>query len=662
MHNFRFYILNLFYFRFFNTRIKQFIRPKLAFTMANLPPPVLLPLIPPIPLDPDLAFSHVLQYIIGLDTQAKRDRISLRGGVTIINDLLLVDMESLLDCLTDNTSVMAKTRLKTLKLWAEEQYDINQTIDIHNFTEEVCREKQMKIAKATTKQKSSGSDSATSKEKLRNFNGKRENWLNAKRDLTAYLNQILNENGVPIYYVIRDPVEQEEYRNNNGEVGNKIYDAPFQGRVYNDDAFKVLQILRQWTSNGTAQTYVDQNNDVQGAWISLLTIYEGHDARNANIQRSRAIIMKAVWSRNTPNYTFDDYCNKHVRENNELNRYNANVDGESQVRSFLDGIKPTERNSTIPAMKVYVGQQPTSKGDLLQAIITFKDLLRANPQGTENYKDNRSIGATYRDGGGRGHNKGGRGGGRNSRGRTNYGRGRGGHHSNNNDNRPGIFIPPDVLNAVPNKFCAMLYKGRDLMEEENDNVHPSRKNKTKNEQRTTSRVEGLDDNEPQFIVDNTNNDDGGASSKFGATGRNNKKTKIGALTSSLRRISKSNSTQQQYLNYELRTRAEIDTRADTLCAGSTFILYEATGKVVDVSGFHDSFKAIKDIPVGTCITCIDLDGETIIASFPQSLYFGNSMETSLIPPIQLWDYGVTVDVVPKQYSDGKSLHGIHHPK
>jgi hypothetical protein len=37
------------------------------------------------------------------------------------------------------------------------------------------------------------------------------------------------------------------------------------------------------------------------------------------------------------------------------------------------------------------------------------------------------------------------------------------------------------------------------------------------------------------------------------------------------------------------------------------------------------------------------------------------MENSLIPPAQLWSHGITVDVVPKQYSDGHSLHGIHHP-
>lgn len=635
-------------------------------------PPVIIappPGVPPIPNDPVDAFTHVLRYIVGLDTPAKRDRVTRNGGVTKVDELLLVDMESLLECLTDNTSVMAKTRLKTLKLWAEEQYDITQTIDIRDFTEAVCREKQMKIAKATPRSKSSSTDSSSgSKEKLRNFNGKRENWLNAKRDITAYLNQILNENGVPLYYVIRDPVEEEEYRNNNGDIGNKIYDAPFQGRIYNDDAFRVLQILRLWTSNGTAQTYVDQNNDIQEAWSSLLTIYEGHDARNSNIQRARAIIMKAVWSRNTPNYTFDDYCNKHIRENNELNRYKANVDGVSQVQFFLNGIKPPERGTAIPAMKVLIGQQPHTKGDLLQAIIAFKDSLRSNPQVTEYTKDNRSIGSTYRNGGrGNGYSgRGGRGyGGRN----TNNGRGHGGRHPNNNNNNNkdenGIFIPKQILNSVAPKYRAMLYKGRDVMEKENGNIHSSRQQTSNNEQRTTSRVEVLEDNDQQFIADNSddnNNDNtGGASSKFGASGRNNKKSRISALISSIRRVSKFDSKTKQFRNYDIRARAEIDTRADTLCAGSTFILYESTGKVVDVTGFHDSFNAIKNIPVGTCITAIDLDGETIIASFPQSLYFGETMETSLIPPAQLWHHGLTVDVVPKQYSDGKSLHGIHHP-
>jgi hypothetical protein len=113
-----------------------------------------------------------------------------------------------------------------------------------------------------------------------------------KHELTAYLNQTQNGNRVPIYYVICNQEDESEYCNHNGETGNKIYDAPFQGQIYNDDAFKVLQILHLWTSNGTAQMNVDQSNDVQDAWHSLLTTYQGHDARNANIQQARAIISK----------------------------------------------------------------------------------------------------------------------------------------------------------------------------------------------------------------------------------------------------------------------------------------------------------------------------------------------------------------------------------
>jgi hypothetical protein len=93
----------------------------------------------------DPAFLAVLQDIVGLDTQPKRDRVTKHGGVKSADDLLLVDMDSLLACLTQGTSVMAKTKLKTLKLWVEEQYDLHGTVDITKFTADVCRAKQMKI-------------------------------------------------------------------------------------------------------------------------------------------------------------------------------------------------------------------------------------------------------------------------------------------------------------------------------------------------------------------------------------------------------------------------------------------------------------------------------------------------------------------------------------
>ena len=84
-----------------------------------------------------------------------------------------------------------------------------------------------------------------------------------------------------------------------------------------------------------------------------------------------------------------------------------------------------------------------------------------------------------------------------------------------------------------------------------------------------------------------------------------------------------------------------------MCAGATFKKHEATGKAVDVSGFHNSLNTMKNIEVVTAITAIDLDGETIIGVFNEPLWFGETMEHSLMPPIYPWDFRITVDPVPK---------------
>jgi hypothetical protein len=40
-----------------------------------------------------------------------------------------------------------------------------------------------------------------------------------------------------------------------------------EGHIYMQDAFKVLQVLRQWTTGGS-------NNNIQDAWVQLLQNYE----------------------------------------------------------------------------------------------------------------------------------------------------------------------------------------------------------------------------------------------------------------------------------------------------------------------------------------------------------------------------------------------------
>ena len=56
---------------------------------------------------------------------------------------------------------------------------------------------------------------------------------------------------------------------------------------------------------------------------------------------------------------------------------------------------------------------------------------------------------------------------------------------------------------------------------------------------------------------------------------------------------------------------ELDTRADTICCGINWKLLSTTGQQCNVSGFHESFDSIPDVPVATAATAYTTkDGTT----------------------------------------------------
>ena len=130
------------------------------------------------------------------------------------------------------------------------------------------------------------------------------------------INQIKGIDGIPLYYVIRDPEMETTYQTENRTIGGRIFDAEHRGRAYEQDAFRVMQILRQWTSGGTVETYTDKTENVQDAWNEMIKVFEGVDAKGATIQQARDTIRLAHWSRDTPNFKFVDYCTKHILANN----------------------------------------------------------------------------------------------------------------------------------------------------------------------------------------------------------------------------------------------------------------------------------------------------------------------------------------------------------
>ena len=95
-------------------------------------------------------------------------------------------------------------------------------------------------------------------------------------------------------------------------------------------------------------------------------------------------------------------------------------------------------------------------------------------------------------------------------------------------------------------------------------------------------------------------------------------------------------------------RNEMDTHADTCCAGANWSLMEYTGEVCEVSPFLSSYDPTQEIPVARCCTVWTSEetGEEYLLVADQMLWFGTTLQNSLINPNQVREYGWIVDDNP----------------
>ncbi|MGH7974103.1 MAG: hypothetical protein ACREBR_01155, partial [bacterium] len=229
------------------------------------------------------------------------------------------------------------------------------------------------------------------------------------------------------------------------------------------------------------------------------------------------------------------------------------------------------------------------------------------------------------------------------------GRGRNNNNRARNDNSESDYIPKELFDNLNYKQRKWMLDGRHMA--------------SKRQISGTTAAAGRETDEEESEADESS-----ASSRFGREGKdrslqNNKKQRSQkSFTSTTRRMAATRTHRfDSPSDYALRARSECDSRADTVCAGASFKLLELTEKVCDVGGFHESFKNLKVVPIATTATAYDHGEmqETLILVFNQSLYFGNTMEHSLLSPNQLRSNGLVVDSCPRQFSNGKSMHGIY---
>jgi len=96
-------------------------------------------------------------------------------------------------------------------------------------------------------------------------------------------------------------------------------------------------------------------------------------------------------------------------------------------------------------------------------------------------------------------------------------------------------------------------------------------------------------------------------------------------------------------------RIGIDTHADSSCAGRHVrILEYIDGKEYSVIPFHNDYKPMQNIKMINGIVAVDTDdGNSYILELNHFLDFTNSMENTILVPMQARINGVTIDDVPK---------------
>ncbi len=90
------------------------------------------------------------------------------------------------------------------------------------------------------------------------------------------------------------------------------------------------------------------------------------------------------------------------------------------------------------------------------------------------------------------------------------------------------------------------------------------------------------------------------------------------------------------------SRIEMDTHADTCCAGATWQLLDFTNEVCKVTSFLDYYEPVKEVMVARCGTVFLMSPNTgceYLLVGDQMFWFGSQMDHSLINPNQIGEYG-----------------------
>ncbi len=467
------------------------------------------------------------------------------------------------------------------------------------------------------------------------------------------------------------PVPNQVYQSEHQRL---IAVTPLQGVEFEDDNGRVFDLLKSWTLNGPAWTWMRAHNGTRNgrqAWLALVDHFEGDAQRDRVKDNAYAAIAAAKYYGERKKFTFETYVAIHQDAYSDLEQYEVVISEEKRVRDLLTNIKDT--STAASAVKGTILATPHLRNNFANAVAHLSTTLQLG----QSMQEPRNISSTQSGRGPSNQNQYQSGRGRGGRGNKQRGRGRG---RGGRNIYLGSYAPNDWRN-LSSEDKKRVIDGR--AKSAAASAAASNNSNNQGGGRQIASVTYADDGSTLGPSTPANMDNavlqgvlqgsaaiGEKRSNSESAGSQMSRRRVNALVTTNRtshpwNISRIAYRQYQSIDNTITGTSELDSHADTCVAGANCVIIEETHQTEDVSAYSEELGTLKNIPIVTAATAYDdpATGTTYILILGQAIYMGDKMQHTLICPNQLRARGLIADDCPRHLSprDNPSSHSIYDP-
>jgi len=239
--------------------------------------------------------------------QAALDRIGFNGpsvtaltgnGINSVRDLINLttkDIEQILKIVRTGpppvvVPYLAQKRLNIFCYWATRRNRLNESLQPNLFTQAAVEQYGAMMAIDDQEEEIVVKPPTEYKKDTK--------WKGFKEGAIAYLNCVKGRYNIPLAYVIRELEQPDPAAVYQSEHHRLIAVTPLAGIEYEDDNGRVFDLLKSWTVNGPAWTWMRSFNTTRngrGAWLSLINHFEGDAQRDKVKDQAYAAIAAAKY-------------------------------------------------------------------------------------------------------------------------------------------------------------------------------------------------------------------------------------------------------------------------------------------------------------------------------------------------------------------------------